>query len=285
MSIQKTIKQYLLLLRPHQWLKNLLLFFPPFFGEKILEPGVLHLLGPSFLSFSFAASCCYIVNDVVDRESDRHHPDKKNRALASGDISLTMAFVLAGFLYVLSIFTSATVSTRFEGFIILYILLTTGYTLYFKNIVILDIMAISLGFFIRVQAGGEAFHIVITPWLYLTVFLVAFFLATGKRLSELIILGVSAKHHRLSLHRYSPAFLEALLWLSAASALITYVLYIVENRRVMVYTVPLAAFGFVRFISIVKKGRGDPTDALVKDPQIMAMGILWAGMLGLILYK
>jgi 4-hydroxybenzoate polyprenyltransferase len=127
--------------------------------------------------------------------------------------------------------------------------------------------------------------VAVSGWLFLTVFMVALFLAAGKRLGELISQGADAGKQRSSLNHYSQSFLEGILWSSAASALITYALYIIENRKGMIYTVPLAAFGLFRYIYIVKEGKGDPTEALLKDTQILVTGIIWAGIIGLLIYK
>lgn len=279
------MKQYVNLLRPHQWLKNLLLFFPPFFGGKILEQSILTTMIPSFLSFSLAASCGYILNDIKDREYDSRHRSKKHRAIASGDISPLSALIIAGALFVSAIILAGIVSAGFTGLIIIYLLISFFYTLYFKHIVIIDIFFVAFGFLVRILAGGEAFNIQITSWLFLTVFLVALFLASGKRLGELITLGENVQGHRTILNHYSTSFLEGILWFSASAALVTYSLYSIENTRKMFYTIPLAAFGLIRYVYMVKEGNGDPTEALLKDKQIMATGICWILMIGIIIYR
>jgi decaprenyl-phosphate phosphoribosyltransferase len=284
MNTQTTIKRYLSILRPHQWLKNLLLLFPPFFAGKILEPFVLAAIVPALLSFSFAASCGYIINDIKDRGHDRFHAVKKNRPIARGDISLTSASLIAGALYLTAMILAGAVSQRFEGYLIIYLLLSFLYSMFFKNIVIMDIFVLALGYIVRVMAGGEAFDIQVSKWLILTVFMVALFLSTGKRLGEFMIMGENAEKHRKSLNGYSASFLEGVLWFSAASALITYSLYCIENTRGMFYTVPLAAFGLIRYVYIAKNGRGDPTEALLQDWQIMITGVIWAGLIAVIIY-
>lgn len=280
-----TNNKYLSILRPHQWLKNLLLLFPPFFGGKILQTASLMKIVPSLLSFCLAASCCYIINDIIDRNLDQRHPTKKDRAIARGDMHVVFAYVFAACLYVAAMLLSSSVSSRFEGFLILYLFISFLYTIYFKNIVIADIFFISFGFLIRVSAGGEAFRIPITNWLLLTVFMVALFLAAGKRLGELVALGDDALIHRTSLLHYSQSFLEGILWFTGSAAIVTYSLYTIGNKSEMVYTVPIAAFGLLRYIFIVKEGKGDPTEALLKDKQILITGIFWALMIGIIIYK
>lgn len=272
------------LLRPQQWAKNLLLLFPPFFAGKLFDATSGTTILSSLLSFSLAASCSYIVNDIMDRETDKNHHSKKDRAIACGAISIPFAVVLALILYLMAMLVAASVSRRFEGFLILYLLVSFAYTFYFKNVVLVDIFIISFGFLIRVLSGGEAFHVIVTSWLFLTVFLVALLLGAGKRLGELVCLGDDACKHRKILEQYSHSFLEGLLWFSAAASLVTYALYTLERKNGLFYTVPLAAFGLIRYIYIVKQGKGDPTEALLFDKQILSVGVLWALMIGLIIY-
>ena len=278
------IYKYLSLFRPHQWIKNLLLLFPPFFGAKILSPQVVTDAVPALVSFSFAASCGYILNDIWDRKHDNLHSTKRDRPLASGELSVVTASLLALLLYLSSMIIAGAVSARFQGFVIIYLFLSCSYTMYFKHQVIVDIFFISFGFLVRVLAGGEAFHVQVTNWLFLTVFIVAMFLATGKRLGELLTLKEVAQKHRKSLYHYPQSFLEHMLWFTASSALVTYSLYCIENKRELFYTVPIAAFGLIRYVYIAKQGNGDPTDVLLKDNQIMITGIMWIVMLGALIY-
>ena len=265
-----------------------LLLFPPFFGGKLLEPNVLMVILPSIISFSLAASSGYIVNDIMDRESDRCHSTKKNRPIARGDISVLLACMVAVFLCATAIIVSSLVSRELEGILIIYFITSFLYSLYFKYVVIVDIFVIAFGFLLRVMAGGVAFHVTISGWLFLTVFLVALFLSAGKRLGELIVLHEAASNHRSSLKYYSRSFLEGILWFAASAALVTYALYIIEKRESMLYTVPVATYGLFRYIYIVKEGRegrGDPTEILLKDEHIIVTGIVWVAMIGTILYK
>ncbi|HAK60174.1 MAG TPA: decaprenyl-phosphate phosphoribosyltransferase [Nitrospiraceae bacterium] len=275
---------YIALLRPHQWLKNLLLLFPPFFGGKMVEPDVLANVLPALLSFSFVASCSYIINDINDIEADRNHGVKRNRLIARGDIPVPFALVIAFLLFAAAFLISFTISPWFSGLLGVYLLISLSYTFFVKNKVILDIFFIAFGFLIRVLAGGEAFTIPVTSWLFLTVFMVSLLLAAGKRLGELVTLGDEAHRHRKSLTLYTDSFLRGILWFSASSALVTYALYTLEHRSELFYTVPVAAFGLLRYIYIVKDGKGDPTDALIRDGQIMGVGILWVLMIGAIIY-
>ncbi len=277
-------KKYFFILRPHQWLKNLLLLFPPFFGGKILDSDVVAVLAQSFLSFSFAASCGYIINDIKDREHDKHHASKKYRPIARGEISLLFASIIAAALYITAMIIGGAVSKRFEGYLVIYLFLSFLYTAFFRNIVIADIFIISFGFLIRILAGGEAFHVVISGWLFLTVFIVSVMLAAGKRAGEQISHGVVASAQRSTISQYPNGYLEGVLWFSSSAALVTYSLYTLERHDNLYYTVPLVAFGLLRYIYVVKQGRGDPTEILVNDSHITVIGILWLVMIYLIRY-
>lgn len=276
--------QIIRLLRPQQWAKNLLLLFPLFFAGKLLDPSVRSTIVPTLLSFSLLASSTYIVNDIIDKDSDKSHHSKKHRAIARGDISVPLAIVLALSLYFIAMLIASSVSKRYEAFLIVYLLVSCSYTFFFKNVVLVDIFFIAFGFLMRVLSGGEAFRITVTSWLFLTVFLVSLLLGAGKRLGELVSLGEDAHKHRKILAQYSQSFLEGLLWFSAAAALVTYSLYTLERQNSLFSTVPIAAFGLIRYIYIVKQGKGDPTEALLFDKQILGVGIVWVLMIGLIIY-
>jgi decaprenyl-phosphate phosphoribosyltransferase len=276
---------YINLLRPHQWLKNLLILFPPFFAGTLFERSALGDVFFSLAAFSLIASSGYIINDIIDRDADKNHAKKRNRGIPKGVVSTRFAVILSVVLCVLGLYLSTFVSSRLWIYGAIYFVVSFLYTLSLKHIVILDIFAIAFAFLIRVLAGGEAFNVRVTNWLFLTVFLVALFLATGKRVGELISLGAEADKHRKIFSHYSRTFLEGLLWSSASAALVAYALYTIDNTNKMFYTVPIAAFGLFRYIFIVQQGKGDPTEALLGDWQIMSTGIIWATMIGLIIYK
>lgn len=251
----------------------------------MIDRDMLSLILPAFFSFSFIASSGYIINDIMDRKSDERHEIKKERPVAKGSISVVVALVLSVIFYSTAIILSAGVSREFEGILIIYFFISFSYSIYFKHVVLMDIFFISFGFMARVMAGGEAFRVPVSGWLFLTVFLVALFLGAGKRLGELITLTNDAGNHRKSLENYSHSYLEGILWFSASAALVTYALYTLEHKRGLFYTVPLAAFGLMRYIYIVKQGKGDPTEALLKDGQILGVGITWAIALAIMIYK
>ena len=279
------IAGYLKILRPSQWLKNLMIFFPPFLGGVFFRPGVPEAGAAPFAAFCLAASSAYVLNDICDRQNDSHHPAKKLRPIPSGAVPLSRAWLLCALLLAPALWLAASVSATFLLLLLVYLAISAAYSLKLKEIPVLDLFCVSSGFLLRLQAGGEAFHIVISQWLFLSVFLLSLFLSTGKRLGEMSALGAGAGAHRKSLLLYPEGFLDSILSLSGAAVLVTYTMYVI-TRHALVYTVILCCFGLLRFIFRVKAGMGgDPTDSLLKDRQLFAVSLLWAAMVAWIVYR
>jgi len=270
-----SIKAYVRLLRPHQWLKNLMLFFPPFMGGVLFSPGVFQKGVLPFAIFCLASSASYILNDLVDCTQDRLHPQKRFRPIACGDIPGSHALWIAAGLMLVSLSLAMVLSGYFLAWLLVYLLLSAAYSLALKHQPVFDIFCIASGFVFRLFAGGEVFAVKVSDWLFLSVLLLALFLSAGKRLGEQLQLGEDAGGHRRSLERYPPGVLDAFMLISGASVLVTYTLYVIAKHR-LVYTVPLCCFGLFRYILIVKQGKSaDPTDSLVKDPVMFMVGLLW----------
>ena len=276
------VKAWLRLLRPLQWLKNLMLFFPPFLGGEILAAGFISNAILPFFSFCSASSAAYILNDLLDRENDRHHPDKRNRPIASGQIPIISAALLAVVMAFCACVTAWFVSLSFLSYLVAYILLSIAYSTKLKSIVLLDIFCISAGFLLRLQAGGVAFDVPISEWLFLSVFLLSVFLSTGKRLSEKQRLGDSAKHHRKALVAYSKTFLEGTIYMTGGAVLVTYTMYVISRHStVLLYSVPLSCFGLLRYILRVQSGKdGDPTESLTRDLPLLLVGLALVTLVG-----
>lgn len=274
------IMAWISILRPIQWLKNLMLFFPSFLGGELLTPGVFFQGVVPFVSFCLASSASYVLNDIIDRERDKSHPRKRKRPLPSGGVSLTEAAVLNIVLLFAALILAIKVSSVFVAILLAYLLISISYTLYLKNLPIIDLFCVSTGFLFRLQAGGEAFGVQISAWLFLSVFLLAIFLSTGKRLYEKNALGENAVNHRKSLESYPPGFLDGTMYMTGGAVLVTYTLYVIEHH-VLIYTVPLCCFGLLRYILRVKSGLGgDPTESLIRDVPLFVVGLLWAFMVG-----
>jgi 4-hydroxybenzoate polyprenyltransferase len=273
------------LLRLKHWVKNLIIFAPPFFGGSILNSDIIKLSIPAFVSFSFIASAVYIFNDIHDRELDRNHPEKSERPIASGRISVNSSFLLSLILLTLSIFISLLINPSFTFFLFLYLGINILYTLYLKSLPIFDIFSIASGFMIRVMAGGKVFHVEVSNWLSLSVLFISILLASGKRLNEMNHLKGNAHLHREVLNEYPDGFLESLLWLMGAASLISYSIYTIEKGEDLFYTVLLSAFGLLRYLYIIKTGKGEPVNAIFDDRILFITILLWIIAIGYLRYN
>lgn len=275
----------ILLLRPHQWLKNLMLYFPPFLGGVLNEPGMAGKGVIPFIAFSAISSSGYILNDLLDREKDRLHSKKRTRPLPSGAIGAGTAIAMAMLLFAAGAGMAAAIQTgRFLLLVGAYALLTTAYSLRLKDIPVVDLFCVSTGFIIRLLAGGEVFHVRISDWLFLSVFLLSIFLSVGKRITEKNSLGTTAGDHRRSLSGYPDGFLEGVMYMTGGAVLVTYSMYCV-SRGGLLHTVPLCCFGLMRYIMRVQSGKsGDPTESLLKDPWLILVSLFWSLLIGWKLY-
>lgn len=280
------ILPYLTMLRPTQWLKNLMLFFPPLLAGQALQPGMFARGAPLFFAFCLVSSAGYFFNDLLDRERDRHHPKKRLRALTSGMVTPRAAAIVAALLLTAGLALSAKASVRMLLFVSGYAVLSLSYSLVLKQVPVVDLFCIAGGFLIRLQAGGELFLVPISHWLFLTVFLLAVFLSTGKRLGEVRSLGGAvAEEHRSSLARYPDGFLIGTMYLTGAAVLVTYVMYTLQKPN-LVASVPLCLFGLLRYLLRVSSGKGgDPTESLLHDWVLFAIGVIWVGMVFWSIYR
>lgn len=270
---------YLRMMRPAQWLKNLMVFFPPLLAGQLLSPTVLGRGIPLLVAFCMISSAGYILNDLLDRERDRHHPTKRSRPLASGRVGQRSALAWSLALYAVGFSIGWFAARQLVVFLAAYAAVALLYSVVLKHLPIIDLFGISAGFLIRLHAGGELFRIEISPWLFLTVFLLSIFLSTGKRLSEFQTLGDSAGDHRASLLCYPDGFLAGTMYMTGAAVLVTYAMYALHKPS-LVLSVPLCLFGLLRFIFRVNSGKGgDPTEALLKDWQLFLVGLAWLGII------
>ncbi len=273
------------LLRPKHWVKNLILFFPPFMAGSIFNADVAKYGIMPFFAFSLAASSIYVINDMVDAESDALHPIKKTRPIPAGQVSQGSAAFIAAVLVILSCVAGYLVAGNFLLFLVVYLIITTSYSFKLKGEPIFDILCISAGFLLRLEAGGLAFRIHISEWLFLSVFLLSIFLSTGKRLSEKKMLGLEAGSHRTSLGKYPEGFLEGAMYMTGAAVLVTYSMYVIYRPK-LIYTVLLCCFGLFRYIFLVQSGKeGDPTESLLSDSQLFLVSFLWVMVLGWGIYR
>lgn len=289
---------YLRLLRPHQWVKNVFVFAGLIFGRKLSDPHAVALAVVGFLFLSFVSSVVYILNDVHDREEDRHHPRKRSRPLASGEVSVSGALALAGVLLVVALAGSYALSSGFLAVVLCYLALQVAYTLYFKHAVILDVIAIGTGFVLRAIAGAVLVSVEISHWLVLCTFTLCLFLGFGKRRSELHAMSADnsgdAVRHRRTLGIYTPESLNHMTTLTAGIAVVSFMLYATDPVTIrkfgtggpyLLYTLPMVVYAIFRFAILVERGQVDgPTDVVLRDRPFQAAILIWTAAALLIVY-
>lgn len=273
-------------LRPKQWTKNGALLAPLLFAKGIFERGLLLRALLAVGIFSLLASGVYVVNDWVDREKDRLHPEKRRRPIAAGHLSGFGAIALVALCWGVASAGAWWVSPRFAAVLAGYLLLQVLYTWVLKQMVLLDIMAIALGFILRVVAGAVAIDVVVSNWLFLCTLLLALFLGFAKRRAELSSLEDNATAHRASLADYTVPLLDQMMSICAACCILAYGLYTVSAETVqhvgsdeLKFTVPFVVYAIFRYLFLVhKRGAGGaPEKVLLGDgPFMIAIGIFLA---------
>jgi 4-hydroxybenzoate polyprenyltransferase len=272
------------LMRPAHWTKNVFVLAPLIFAQLVHDPIALGRSLLAFAAFCAVSSTVYIFNDLLDREDDRNHPVKRLRPLAAGTTSPTAAIGLAAGLLVAGLAVA-----RYLGFSVLlvmtvYLVLNVLYTQRLKKVVILDVMIVSVGFVLRVEAGGYAIGVEISTWLLLCTFLLALFLAFSKRRHELVLLADDASVQRPVLTHYSPAFLDQMINVVTASTVVSYALYAISaetvdrfGTRALIYTIPFVLFGIFRYLYLIyqRPERLNPTEAVVRDAPSVLNILLW----------
>ncbi len=292
------LKSMCRLIRPQQWVKNGFVFIPIFFGRSLFDAWVWVDAIITFLAFCAISSAVYCMNDIRDVESDRRHPRKCKRPIAAGEISVSQAwimfaaFVLASF--GLALFCLKRITGLYVCLILMtYLVLNIAYTLGLKKVSILDVFIISLGFVLRLAAGGVSESISLTPWIVLMTFLLTLFLAFAKRRDDVILLEQSGQSPRASVRNYNLQFMDATLGILASITIVCYIMFCVSpevvTRMGSDYVYVSSAFviaGILRYlqIAIVKKGSGSPTEALIHDRFLQSCIILWAVFFFVILY-
>jgi len=278
----------LLLLRPRQWTKNLLLFAGLIFSLNLFKLNLLLDSLIAFVSFCLLSSCVYIVNDIVDIEEDRKHPRKRHRPLAAGKIGIRQAAGVLIILLLVSLFLAWSINTLFLVMGLIYFALCLAYSLWLKYTVILDVFAIAFGFLLRAAAGGAAINVEISPWLLVCTLLLALFLALTKRRQESINLEDNGKWHRKVLEHYPVQYLDQLISIVTAATILAYSLYTFTASRSSLYmlTIPFVIYGIFRYLYLVhnEKLGENPEEILLRDTPTLVNIILWALVSIFILY-
>jgi 4-hydroxybenzoate polyprenyltransferase len=280
-------------LRPRQWIKNGLLFVPLAFALNLFDRDNLIRAAGAFACFCALSSAGYLVNDVLDVSVDRLHPRKRLRPIAAGIISVPLAIVVACALAFAGIAGSFAMRPQLGSLAVLYLILTAGYTLWFKHVVLLDVFGLAGGFVVRAAAGAVAISVPISPWLYTATMLGALLIGLGKRRGELKAFGANAASHRRNLDAYSIEFLDQLILIISGAAVMTYALYTFSAENLpkdhsMMLTIPIVLYGLFRYLFLIRgsdhEAGGAPEDLLFRDRPLLGAVALWAAVSLGILY-
>jgi 4-hydroxybenzoate polyprenyltransferase len=273
---------YIRLIRPKQWLKNAFVFAPLIFARELFT-GVFFVSLLAFVAFSLTASSVYIVNDIADLEADRAHPEKRNRPIAAGIVSRTEALGLMAFLLAVVLVICLQMNSRFVAILVFYFLMNIGYSFKLKEVVLLDVFIIAAGFMLRVLGGAYAIEVQVSSWIVLCSLFISLFLGFAKRRGELVHVQRTAQERKV-LSLYKIDFVDQVLTIAAAGAVISYALYTVAPRTVqifgtekMIYTTVFVIYGVFRYLYIIHTSAAseNPTNAVSSDYTILGTGILW----------
>ena len=287
-------KAILRLLRPQQWVKNVFLIAPLIFSKHLFNPDYLLTTVLALVVFSLVSSSVYIINDIADREADRQHPIKKNRPIASGQISIPQAVVT--FLVILAavVLAGRNLDLKFQLVVLIYFVLNLSYSFGLKRVILVDVFVIAAGYMLRVLAGAYAIAVLISPWLVLCTLFVSVFLAISKRRGELMLAKNTVGYvGRAVLQQYDMALIDQLMTIAAAGMAISYALYTVAERTVtifgtdnLIFTTVFVLFGIFRYLFLVrrKENDDDPAHVLITDWAMVFNVIAWFASCIVIIY-
>lgn len=240
----------------------------------------------AFVIFCMLSGSEYILNDIVDIKKDRVHPVKRNRPIASGRLRISYSLIFAILLIICVGVGSWLINTQFFAISMIYFFLIIAYSLFLKYLIIVDLLVISIGFVIRAVAGCLAVNVFISPWLIICAFLLALFLALGKRRHELVLLGDEAGNHRKILEEYSTGMMDQMISITTGSLIISYSMYtFLADNYYMMLTIPFAIYGLFRYLFLIHaKDIGGEPEMLFKDKGMLVCVILWGVVVVGVLY-
>ncbi len=285
------MKNYLLIMRPSHWSKNLFVFVGLIFGGKLLGPideaflAISRAIG-GFFCFCIAASAVYIFNDIIDRKTDRLHPEKCKRPIAAGSVTVGSAVGMSVLCAAVAVVGSFMLADSFAAIILTYIVLMILYSLLLKRIMILDCVVISIGFCLRAVAGVvvmQAEDVFISPWLIICTFALCLFLAFSKRRSEIAQLRQDSESFRKTLAGYTPELLAHMLDVTSGLAVVCFLLYAMDDRTLrifgsnnLVYTTPLVLYCIFRYSALIQTGKfSGPVQLILSDLPFQVGFVLW----------
>ncbi len=287
------MRDLFVLLRPKQWTKNLFIFLPLFFSLQFHQLHLLAKAGLAFVFFCLLASAVYIFNDYHDREEDRRHPRKRARPLAAGRVTPGSAAVGGVLLAAGGLLGAAYIGLPMLGMSLLYLALNIAYTLKLKHVALLDVFVIAIGFVIRIIVGGVATGGRIYPWIIVMTFLLALFLAMGKRRDDVRLSLSSGEPSRRSVGGYTVDFIDGSMVALAAVTIVSYIMYTMSPEIAAKFgtghlylTTVFVILGILRYLQliVVEQQSADPVEILWKDPFLQVSLIGWITMFGLLIY-
>lgn len=281
----------LLLMRPRQWVKNAFVFAPLFFTPAAMSVDAMQAVFLVFVCFCCVSSGVYCLNDVRDRDSDKIHPKKRLRPVASGRISVAAAVALAGVLIASGFAIAMTLAPAALPALLLYLIVNIAYNIILKNIAIIDVLVISFGFVLRVYGGAEIIGVVPTPWIQICAGLLALFIALAKRRDD-VVLAIGTEH-RVSLSGYTRLFLDVCIGVTLAALLVSYMIFTLMDDAMarlgsdrLFMTVPFVIAGIFRYLqlTLVFERSGSPTELVFKDWFLMAAVAGWLLVYAYLIY-
>ncbi|HAA57971.1 MAG TPA: decaprenyl-phosphate phosphoribosyltransferase [Myxococcales bacterium] len=280
-------------MRPHQWAKNTLIFGPLLFGQKLLDVSAVTRSSLGFVLFCFLASSIYILNDVVDVEKDKLHPKKKHRPIPSGKLPLSFARKIWPFFAIGAVVGGFFLSPYFALICLCYLVMNIGYSFRLKRVPYLDIMIIASGFLLRALAGILILDVAISRWILPCTFLLALYLALGKRRHELSAHGERATKQRDVLAYYDIEKTDLFLGIIASLTVLAYCGYTLDPETLrkfktpfLIYTIPFIVFAILRFLQLIQRGvkTESPTQELLRDIPSLLNVVLWVVAVIYIIY-
>lgn len=293
-SDRPVLLNLLLSLRPGQWTKNLLVFAGILFGRRLFDPTAVARALAAFAIFCALSGVVYLINDVADRDADRRHPIKMRRPIASGALRVPVALGAALVIGLGALASAIALGWTFGLVAAVYLALLALYSGPLKNIVIIDVLTIAMGFVLRAVAGAVAVDVEISHWLLVCTILLALFIALAKRRHEIVLLAGDAHSHRAILGEYTPYLLDQMIAVVTASTLISYAFYTISPETEAKFgtqwlglTIPFPLYGIFRYLYLVhqREGGGSPADLLLTDRPLLVCVALWAFAVALIIYR
>ena len=284
------------IIRPHQWLKNVFVLLPLFFGGSLLDPHDIAAALIAVMAFSFMASAIYCLNDIVDVEDDRRHPVKCRRPIASGQVSVAAAYTMMAVMVALSFASASLLGGGAVGVAAVtgvYLVLNVAYCLWLKRFAIVDVCTIAAGFVLRLFAGGLAIGTELSDWIVLMTFLLTLFLSLAKRRDDVLRMNETGRAPRRNTIRYNLEFINQAITITAAVTIVCYVMYTVSPEVVrrtgthyLYLTTVFVITGVLRYLqlTLVDNRSGDPTRLLLSDRVLQAVVALWGLAFLLIIY-